>query len=94
MLCKKVCNHCARRRPANQDQAKQALIPVIIIQLARAGEIPMLYTVMSFLDLVFSRTALAGLSFKASRTRIVRLHERRNLLYVVHTPLNQYTVLF
>ena len=34
MLCKKVCSHRARRRPANQKQAKQTLTPVIIMQLA------------------------------------------------------------
>ena len=30
----KVCNYRARRRPANHEQAKKALTPVIIIQLA------------------------------------------------------------
>ena len=34
MLCKKVCNGRALRHPANQEEAKQALTPVIIIQLA------------------------------------------------------------
>ena len=34
MLCKKVCKYRTRRHPANKEQAKQTLTPVLIIQLA------------------------------------------------------------
>ena len=34
MLFKKVCNYFTRRRQVNQEQAKQALTPIVIIQLA------------------------------------------------------------
>ena len=34
MLLENVCNYRARQRPDNQDQAKHALTPVLMYQLA------------------------------------------------------------
>ena len=52
-FCNMVCNYRERRRQANQEQAKQASTPVIIIQYLASLEYRAVEITISFLDLVY-----------------------------------------